>query len=236
MKLYDIDFDIKVIYKPKNKKSYFRYINNELVITTPYKSYVNNPENAVLKNKDELYKFIKGCQEKEKRIQNNEKNTMHLFGVEYKYEEIIDEKNFVEINCDKFIVHTTILDNNYIFNIIYNFYHKELVKYINELVPSAYLVFKDYYFLYKHKCPPKIIYTFVKTYYGKCYIKDNVIAINLIMAKYDKYYIKNVLYHEFTHFSINSHSNNFYDLFEAKFPNAKNVQKEMKKIRYEDKY
>ena len=60
------------------------------------------------------------------------------------------------------------------------------------------------------------------------------IKLSSLLAKYDYKFIKHVLYHELSHVEVLNHSKEFFSYFESKYPNAKLVRKELKKIKYND--
>lgn len=239
MKLKDIEFNLLAKYKPNNKRTYFRYDNetNTIIITSPNYVKCKNPESLVLEYEEEIYNFIKKCQTKLKKNNiNNDNNIIHFFGKPYKLRTELSADSKVIILNDEIVIYTPSLLDCFVECVLYWFYQKELENYINEILPEGFKMYKNGIKGYKHSTMPQIIYKRVKTFYGKCYTLNNVISLNLILAKYDKLYIKNVLYHELTHFVVPNHSDKFYYIFDICFPHAKTVQKEMKKIHYNDRY
>ncbi|MDE6655632.1 MAG: M48 family metallopeptidase, partial [Anaeroplasmataceae bacterium] len=79
-------------------------------------------------------------------------------------------------------------------------------------------------------------YKNVKGYYGECFSKKKVIILSTRLAKYDLKYILSVIYHECAHFKYQNHQTEFYEYLEARYPNYRKVQKELRKIRYNEKY
>lgn len=235
MKIKDIEIEVVPVYKPTNKNIYFRYGENKLIININNKYDYYHIEEFVRKNIDIVYKFLSSSMKKEREHEEN-KNSIHFFGKLYNIKIVDSENEAVEIKDDDFILYTRNLDEVHLANMAYYFYLKQLSAYIDSILEKAYLDFANEPKLYKHNSKPTISYKYVRTYYGKCYMKDNHISLNLMLAKYDKVHIKNVLYHEFTHFSVADHSERFYSLFNKKFPYAKQVQSEMKKIKYQDRF
>ncbi|MCM1197024.1 MAG: M48 family metallopeptidase, partial [Roseburia sp.] len=76
----------------------------------------------------------------------------------------------------------------------------------------------------------------VKGYYGECFSKKNLIILSTKLAKYDLKYILSVIYHECAHFKYQNHQKEFYDYLEERYPNYQKVQRELRKIRYNEKY
>ena len=233
MKIKDLDVDVSVIYKPTNKNIYFKYKDNQLIITLNTKRLCNNYESVIKKNEDQIYNFIVKSKNK---IENEKSDSIHLFGKEYK---LVIKKDFnysVIVNKNTIEIHTNINTKRQIKSIIYNFYYEELKSYINEIFERAIEDFSDVKRLYPSNDIPRLEYKLAKTFFGKCYPKRNLIVLNVILAKYDKLYIKSVLYHEFCHFTYLNHQEGFYMLYDYKFPDAKRIQHNLRQIKYNDLY
>ena len=157
-----------------------------------------------------------------------------MFGKEYKLIVKVDYKYFVKLNNDSIEIHTSTNTKKQVESILYDFYLHQLIEYINSIYSEAIRDFIDVKKLYYFNDSPLIKYSKVKTYFGKCYPKRNLIVLNVLLAKYDKIYIKSVLYHELCHYSYLDHQAGFYKLYESKFKNARKIQHELKQIKYND--
>ena len=60
--------------------------------------------------------------------------------------------------------------------------------------------------------------------------------MNVKLAKYDIKYILSVIYHECAHFKIQNHQEEYYKYLESIYPNYRKVQKELRSIKYNEKY
>lgn len=61
----------------------------------------------------------------------------------------------------------------------------------------------------------------LKSQWGNCYHKRNLITLNLRLAVYDINVIQSVVYHEYCHFVYQNHSKDFYNLLSGVCPNWK---------------
>ena len=68
----------------------------------------------------------------------------------------------------------------------------------------------------------------LKSQWGNCYHKRNLITLNLRLAVYDLNVIKSVVYHEYCHFVHQNHSRDFYTLLAKVYPNWKAYDKILK--------
>ena len=233
MKIKDLDINVEVIYKPTNKNIYFKYKNDTLIITVNTKYQYNHIDSLVKKNEDLIYNFIIKAKSK---VINKKSNTIHFFGKEYKLIIKEDYRYSVVVNNDSIEIHTNINSSKQIKSILYNFYLQGLKTYIDSIFNQAVIDFIDIKRIYNFNDIPRLDYKLAKTFFGKCYPKRNLIVLNVLLAKYDKTYIKSVLYHEFCHFTFLDHQKGFYLLYEAKFPNARQIQHDLRKIKYNDLY
>ncbi len=225
-KIKDITVNYEIIFKPKNKNTYFKYKDDKLFVILRTKRDLVYLDKLFKTDEDRLYKFL--LRAKKPEIKSD---TIHFFGKEYKVV-IVDDYNYkIDISGNNFIIHTHVDSKRFIKHLIDEFYAHELKLYIDSIFTTALRDFSDVYYNI-----PEISYVDVNTYFGKCWIKKNLIVLNVKLAKYDKLYIKSVLYHEFCHFVYANHSANFYKLYEEKFANAKKIQHELRMIKYNDCY
>lgn len=68
----------------------------------------------------------------------------------------------------------------------------------------------------------------LKSQWGNCYHKRNLITLNAKLAAYDLNVIKSVVYHEYCHFVYQNHSKDFYHLLTAVYPNWKTYDRILK--------
>ena len=213
--------DVEIEYKPRNRRIYIKPIKpNKVIIRTPIK--LNDSKiNEYLYNS---YSFIKKVLDK-KDIEKN--NTIHLFGTEYEIKEIDDIDSYVESDGKYIIVHKNKKTN--VEKLIYSYLEECLRHFINrylEECKQALNINKAITVKYKN----------VKTYFGQCTPKKNLICFASKLAKYEPILIKSVIYHELCHFYFLNHQASFYKLLENVFPNYKYYQHKLRSIKYNDKY
>jgi len=220
IKLNDIEFNVILIYE-RRRSITLKVENNNLII----KSYKQL-------SIDELNYFIS----RHKRFilnRINEKNelddSIHILGKKYKLEIINNEFNNILIDDYLNICKIYTNNKNNVKRIIYNYYKNVLENIIYEYNDN---IKKEMNINFN----VDIEYKYVKTYFGECFPKRKLIILNLKLAKYDINYILSVIYHEYAHFYYQNHQDAFYKFLETKFKNYKLVNKELKRIKYNDIY
>lgn len=68
----------------------------------------------------------------------------------------------------------------------------------------------------------------LKSQWGNCYHKKNLITLNLRLAVYDINVIRSVIYHEYCHFVYQNHSKDFYNLLSSVCPYWKQCDRILK--------
>ncbi len=221
IRVKDIDFPYEVIIKRRNRNIYLRIKDGKIVITTPKKLSLDFIYGFILKNYESIYKsWIKPP-----LIMN----TLHFFGKPYSLEILESSRNYILKEEDKIFIFTKKKENSYIQKLVTLFYAKELLKFVEKNILQIKFKFHiDYDITFDCKN--------VKTYFGECFPKRRHIILSTKLAKYEPIYILSVLYHEMGHFYYQNHSMQFYALLEQVFPNYKQIQKNLRKIRYNDAF
>jgi len=224
VEIRDKEINVETLIKPSNRNIYFRIKDNTLYLTIPSKFSELRIISLIHENEDRIYKLLlKNSCEKQK--------VCHIFGVPYEVKTEIDYNSYCEIQNEVLIIHTPI-DNDKQKKNIFNLFLANLLKnYVNTIFDDIYCDFKDICIT-----KPTVEYANVKTYFGKNYVRQNRIVLNINLARYDKLYIKSVIYHEFCHFKYLNHQSGFYKLYEDKFNNARRIQHELRSIKYNDLY
>ena len=209
-------FSVNLVIKRSNKRLYLRVKDGIVCITSPTRlsekyiySIIENNFNAIIKAMNEQIKI---------------EDKIHYLGKKYNLVLTESNDNKVYISNDDFIVEYD--DVKRIKNIIIKFYNSSLKDIMEQYSKSILDEFnlKDVCFKYKY----------VKGYFGECFYKKNIIVLSSKLAKYDVKYILSVLYHECAHFKYPNHQDEFYSYLESIYPNYRQVQKEMRKIKYKD--
>ena len=211
-------FKVNVIIKKRNKRIYMRVKQGYIEFTTPVnltdariKEIISNNMNLVLKN-----------------INPKEKSDEYIHYLGQKYNLILKQSisNFVYISDNDFIVEYT--NEKYILKNIVEFYKKGLTFIVDR--------YKDEIFKKFNLKDINVFYVYVKTFFGKCYPRNKRICLNVKLAKYDIKYILSVIYHECAHFKIQNHQEEYYKYLESIYPNYRKVQKELRSIKFNEKY
>ena len=213
------NFTVDLIYKRSNRKIYLRVKNGVVYITTPVKLSLSKIEEMIDKN----FSFILNHMSESMEIDNK----IHFLGKVYdlKIESSIRNHLIFEENA-LHIFSKSPLDTE---KLIQGLYKNALIKFVESYACEIFQIFdmpKDVTFKYKN----------AKGYYGECFPKKKIIILSTKLAKYEPRFIKSVLYHECAHFKYQNHQKEFYDYLEKRYPNYKSVQKELRKIKYLEKY
>lgn len=225
-KIRDLDLNVDVILKPRNRKIYIRVKENNVInITTPIRLDSYKIEKYLNNSYSFIKKTIERMNKKEEIIISNK---LHLFGQEYEIKEIIDEDNsYVICDGEFIIIHKK--ENEDSAKLVHNYYKECLSHFINrylEEAKSALRINKIVNVGYKN----------VKTYFGICKPKENRIGFSTKLCKYEPVLIKSVIYHELAHFYFLNHQDGFYKILENAFPNYKYYQHKLRMLKYDDKY
>ena len=216
----DLKLDVEQIIKRSNRHTYFRFTSKDkMVITTPRELSVSSVYEIIENHYDRIIKILS-------KYDKND-DVIHLLGREYKL--ILRESNseYVYVDEDNFYVNYKKLAN------IEKLIHKYYADILNEIIKrKSEKLIKEFNIRFTVNYQIKN----TKSYFGECFYKKNLIVLATKLAKYDEVYIESVLYHEFAHFYVHNHQNEFYELLENHYPNYRKVNHELRKIRYNDKF
>ena len=189
---YEIDgIDYEVIIEEKNNKNTYIRVKEDgkIYITTNYFTSKGYLKNLLDNNYVALKKMI------DKNKLKQEKNNQFYF-LGKKYDIIIVPTIDIEICDDKIFVKNT----------------DYLNKWLKKRTEQIYKQRLDYiYNLYKEDIPyPKLRIRKMKTRWGVCNRKDNIVTLNSELIKYGYQQIDYVIVHELSHFIYFDHSKNFW--------------------------
>ena len=183
------DYEV-IIEKKNNKNTYIRVKeDSKIYITTNYFTSKGYLKNLLDNNYIALKKMI------DKNKLKQEKNN-HFYFLGKKYDIIIVPTIDIEISDEKIFVK----------NIDY------LNKWLKKQIEQIYKQRLDYiYSLYKEDIPyPKLRIRKMKTRWGVCNRKDNIVTLNSELIKYGIKQIDYVIVHELSHFIYFDHSKDFW--------------------------
>lgn len=227
MKILLNNKEIEVYYTQKktNRNTWYRFKNGNLYVTGPKKLSDKQLANQIESIKDKLI----GLMNKTKTsIPKSE--TIHYLGKELNIQINESNKNSITIENDTMIINTRNLDDSYVSKLVKKYYTESAREYIGNLFPSIFREFNDLFII------PKLEFKYTKTFFGKCYTKQNKIVFSGMCMRMEPLYILCVIYHEICHLKYLGHQDNFYRYFESHFPNAKRIQHQFRMLKYNDKY
>ncbi len=220
-----VRFYFKMQIRRNSKRISLRVKEGILSFTAPYRLREAEVKKFIDKYFDTLVKEIEASKKKEEV----KSNVIHYLGKAYNAIIIESKYDNVEVTEDEFIIYTKNNNDSYNKKIVHSFYKTFLENYMNyEIIKAKNIYGIDFDIEIKYKT--------VKTYFGNCYWKRNLIDFNTLLAKYDPIYIKTVLYHELGHFFNHDHSANFYFKCEMAMPGFKKYDRALKRIHYKDLY
>ena len=196
------------IIRKDNKNIYFRVKNDlKLYVTAPMFLSKKSIEKLIKENEKSILKLYDKAENKRKDIDK------YVYqGKKYyiKYDDNVDKVTFlddtVSAKDDKMLQDFTMKS-------IYKIYGEEI-----ELCKKC--------FSYLPNFTWKVRY--MKTRWGVCNTKKNVITLNTELIKYEKDLLDYVIIHEMCHFFVGAHNHEFWDLVAKAYPNYKEARKRLK--------
>lgn len=210
-------YEVEVKFSTQ-KYVYIRVKNAKIVLSCP-----------PLTSKSTIMELL---QKHEKFLKNHlnslsEEPYIHFQGVSYQPLFRLAKHNQVQIDGQKIIIYATKDDESSYKKSLYDFYKRYLCAALKEILFDVHHDFNDIVI-------PDIRFRYLKSVYGNYHRNRHLINLSTMLAKFEKKYLKSVLYHELCHVYVTNHGAEFYQIYEKKFPNAKKVQHELRKIKYQD--
>lgn len=217
------------LIRTNKKKEYYTTTIIDGVVYFSVPKYATNKDIKLILNQQFLNLYYK--------INPTEKNIVHFQGKQYNMDYVMASKDEVIIKEKEILVKSIKNTTRYLKSVLYKYFTKVVEEGIYKLMRDVQNDFKEINI-------PKIIVKHKNGYLGfNCLEKVNVgeykskyIQISPIMAKYDSKYIKVLLYHEMCHCFIRGHGKDFWDLLNSKLIDGEKLNKEYKKINYDNDY
>lgn len=154
-------------------------------------------------------------------------NQIHYLGKSYPLRILDSTEESIEVREEEIVIlcHNPLAVQRLV-EVLYTRTLKKVVETYSSEILSKFQIVQPIQFSYKK----------VKGYYGECFPARNKIILSTRLAKYELKYILSVIYHECAHFKYQNHQAEFYDYLEEHYPNYRVVQKELRKIKYNEKY
>lgn len=196
-----------IIVKKKNKNSYIRVKDSEIIITTSFLMPQFEVKNIIKKNEKAIYKMI--VNDEKKTSKNSE---FYYMGNKYDII-IVPTLDKIDFTDNKIFVSSLL------------YLDKWLKKKTEEILKERFLY--NYNLINENVSLPSLRLRKMKTRWGVC-SKKNIITLNSELIKYTLNEIDYVTVHELCHLTYFNHSKEFWNLVGKYCPNYKEYRKNLK--------
>lgn len=208
----------EVIIERKNiKNMYMRIKDQKIYVTCP----MNLPDYEIYRFLDKKKAWIN------KAINRNNIESKLIFddyiyylGKKYHLVKTTGKKTF-KIEGDT--VYLSCLNDDYL-SVFYEANKKYLLKIVVDLQDKYLKILKDYGYYQE----PQYNIKYLKSMWGCCYSKRNIINLSVRLIHFDKRHIEAVLWHELLHFIIPNHSKRFHEILALYLPDYEKIIKEIR--------
>ncbi len=202
----------------------------EVSVSAPYKANIERITAFVESKAEWIIKNTAAIESYNRSKPDNEIYTgkkLYLLGKEYTAEIVKSEINKIEITDSNIVIYSE-YEGERLKRQYTEFLKKEAEKVFTAVIEKACINMKE-------ENLPKftVLIRNMKTRWGTCNTRTNVITLNLQLIKTDIECIYQVVCHELTHFEIHNHGKDFYRILEKYVPNWKDLKKDMN-TRYKD--
>ncbi len=210
---YEIDgkfYPVEVVRKVTNRNTYLR-VKPDLTIYVTTNFYTRDRviQSFIQKNEQGIKRMI------ERQEKKNLKNGTFSF-LGQQYDVVYWAKSEVQLGVAKvFLPKEVDLES---------WYRKQARQIFKEHLDQVYAAF-----LYEVPYP-RLRIRQMRSRWGVCNTRDQVVTLNLELIKHDVQYLDYVIVHELAHFLYPNHSSDFWKIVENNMPNYKKLRKEMKEF------
>lgn len=180
----------------------------------------------VLNNADRILSAVRKINRKISVMPTFESGSrIKLLGNEYALEVIEGEVNAYSIGNTKIIFYVSGSESFENREAVYKMLLLDVAKTVfPKLLKECYPEFEKY-------CAgmPELHIKYLKSQWGNCYQKKNILTLNSRLAAFNENVIRSVIYHEYCHFVHPNHSKDFYNLLNTVMPEWKKYDRELKK-------
>ena len=196
------------IIRKNNKNIYFRFQDDlKLYIYAPMYISSLKLDKIIKENEDKILKLYEAAVDKSKDI-----DKYFLLGKKY-YIEYDKDASEVSFNDDKVIAKDDEMLHEYTMKQMYKVFDEEI-----KLCQKCFAKLPE--FTWKTRT--------MKTRWGVCNVKKNVITLNTELIKKDLELIDYVIIHEMCHFFEQNHGKGFWELVQEAYPNYKEARKRLR--------
>ena len=159
------------------------------------------------------------------KIHPFERYVLHYWGKVYSVRCVKSKLDKVIVNQDEIVVKATKVTQRYFASVYYKFLAKQIESEIAKLMSEAEKDFSEIKI-------PKVSVKNIRGYLGYNYATHIIISPKI--ARYDKKFLKVLLYHEICHSIIRGHSGEFWKTLEEKLPGGVDLNIEMNNTKFND--
>lgn len=199
---------VKIINK-NNRNIYFRFDDNlDLIVTCPKRTRDDEIYDLIKQNEESLLKMYDKA-----KMKKDYDEEFWLFGKKYN---IIYDENLIEVKIDEDIIH--VKDDD----MLEKYVHEKMIDVFSKEVDLCKKCFNN--------LPEFTLkYCKMKTRWGVCNRKDNIVTLNTELVKKDVRLLDYVIIHELAHFYEGNHSKNFWNIVSQACPDYKKRRGELRK-------
>lgn len=229
--MYILEYNGKKIeyeIERKNVKNINLRVKNDCTVAVSANSRVPKSviDDFIYQNAERILKAIRKINRRNSNLPTFESGSrIRLLGTEYALQVFESDKNYYSIGTSKiqfYVRESEKFENR---EAVYNMLLFDISKVVfPKLLKECYPPFEKYC-----KSLPDLNIKYLKSQWGNCYHRRNLITLNVRLAAYNETVIRSVIYHEYCHFVHQNHSEEFYKLLTAVMPDWKIYQNELKK-------
>lgn len=196
------------VFRKNNKNTYVRVKDGNIVVTTNFFTTERSIKRLLEKNRKTIEKMLEREERKlEKQV------SFQLFGKPY---EIIYGNFQQDVKIEQGRIEATSED--------------ALMKYLKQLMETIFLEHLTYwYHQFEEKIPvPNLKIRKMKTRWGVCNVRNHNVTLNLELYRYEMECLDYVIVHELSHFLVQNHSKEFWNVVAKYCPNYKEIRKKLR--------
>lgn len=191
-----------------------------MVVTCQKKMSITDVESFIIKHKDWVISHLK-----QDRVNLYDQEMLSLWGKRFETKYTKNRKDHLFFDGETLLV----FEQYDLYKSLEAYYKRETIKEMTRIINEEKSILNEYFDMFDLTFKSQLM----KSRLGSCISSKKIIKLNSLLARFDRKYLKIVLYHELVHLNIQNHSKNFYNLLEKICPNYKPINKELKeKISY----
>ncbi len=206
VKLDDYLYNYQVFFK-KNKHMYLRVKENIITVTCNKKMTYDMIESFIIHHK----RWILSRNKIDDKIDLYSSNKMNLWGISYPIVYDAMMKESIVFDGNQFYFKSKDISKNK----IELFYKEEIIKEINRVISIEKDLINQYIDIKNLTYKTQLM----KSRLGSCLSQKRIVKLNSILARFEKKYLKLVLFHELAHLNVQNHSYKFHQLLEKLYKN-----------------